>query len=132
VSPRQDCKEKKCALLVTKDDGSADFHIQGFVYAPNARMELYLGGIAGSAFHWGLMLGSFQVGIKGTSPTNPFVELPPNSVGASTSYSVMYLSVWVCPAGASPCNSGPARLTAKVQVTGSPAAVTVLSWSVKR
>lgn len=128
VTTQHVCDRDSCSMFSSNDD--AEFHIQGFVYAPNARIALYLWNSPGRLFNWGLLLGSFSLAVSGTSPIQPFVGLPP--ISGITSYSVMYLSVWMCPAGASPCNSGPARLTAKVQVTGSPAAVTVLSWSVKR
>ena len=130
VSAQTICKLDTCSLFQTSASGKAEFHIQGFTYAPNARIALTFKNSVGQMFSWGLVARSFSLAGTGSTPPDAFVQLPPNSV--STSYSVMYLSVWVCPAGASPCNSGPARLTAKVQVTGSPAAVTVLSWSVKR
>lgn len=115
-------------MFSTDDD--AEFHIQGFAYAPNARIALDVKNSPGQMFNWGLLLGSFSLALNGASPTQPFVELPPNS--GITSYPVMYLSVWVCPAAASSCDrSGPARLTAKVLVAP-PLPVKVLSWSVQR
>ena len=116
-------------MFSTDSSGQAEFHIQGFAYAPNARIVVVLKN--SQMFTWGLLLGSFSLTVNGASPTQPFFELPPNS--GSAPYSVMYLSVWVCPAAASSCDrsSGPARLTAKVQVAP-PAPVKVLSWSVQR
>jgi hypothetical protein len=125
------CSSDPCSMFSTDSSGQAEFHIQGFAYAPNARIALDVKNSSGQMFNWGLLLGSFSLNINGTSPTQPFFELPPNS--GSAPYSVMYLSVWVCPAAASSCDrsSGPARLTAKVQVAP-PAPVKVLSWSVQR
>ena len=116
-------------MFSTDSSGQAEFHIQGFAYAPNARIVVVLKN--SQMFTWGLLLGSFSLTVNGTSPQLPFFELPPNS--GSAPYSVTYLSVWVCPAAASSCDrsSGPARLTAKVQVAP-PAPVKVLSWSVQR
>jgi len=131
VTTQHVCSSDPCSMFSTDSSGQAEFHIQGFAYAPNARIALVLKNSPGQMFTWGLLLGSFSLTVNGTSPTQPFLELPPNS--GSTSYSVMYLSVWVCPAAASSCDrsSGPARLTAKVQVAP-PATVKVLSWSVQR
>jgi hypothetical protein len=128
VSKQDVCDRDSCSMFSSNDD--AEFHIQGFVYAPNARIALYLWNSPGRLFNWGLLLGSFSLAVSGTSPTQPFVELPP--ISGITSYPVSYLSVWVCPAAASSCDrSGPARLTAKVQVAP-PLPVKVLSWSVQR
>jgi hypothetical protein len=81
----------------------------------------------------GLPLGSgtkpfYQSAQSSFTALNAYVSCVPDP-----SYSLMYLSVWVCPAAASSCDrsSGPARLTAKVQVAP-PAPVKVLSWSVQR
>ena len=128
VTAQHICDRDSCSMLSSNDD--VDLHIQGFVYAPNARIALYLWNAPGRLFTWGLMLSSFSLALSGTSPTQPVVELPPDS--GSATYSVMYLSVWVCPATASFCDrSGSAQLTAKVQVVP-PSTVKVLSWSIQR
>lgn len=131
VTTQHVCSSDGCSMFSTDPPGDAEFHIQGFAYAPNARIALNVTNSTGQMFNWGLLLGSFSLDVNGASPTAPFLELPP--VSASSSYSVMYLSVWVCPAAVSSCNpsSGAARLTAKVQVAP-PLPVKVLSWSVQR
>jgi hypothetical protein len=135
VSAQTICQLDTCSLFQTSASGKAEFHIQGFTYAPNARIALTFKNSVGQMFNWGLVARSFSLAGTGSTPPDAFVQLPPNSVGGSASYSVMYLSVWVCAAAASPCDhSGlsPTRLQAKVQVTGTPSVVTVLSWSVQR
>jgi hypothetical protein len=135
VSAQTICTLDTCSLFQTSANGKAEFHIQGFTYAPNARIAITFKNSVGQMFNWGLVLRSFSLADTTATPPYAVVQLPPDSVGVSASYSVMYLSIWVCPQAASPCDhSGlsPARLQAKVQVTGTPLAVTVLSWSVKR
>jgi hypothetical protein len=128
VTTQHVCDRDSCSMFSSNHD--AEFHIQGFVYAPNARIALYLQDSPGRLFTWGLLVGNFSLSNSGASPTQPFVDLPP--ISGTTSYPVIYLSVWVCPAAASSCDrTGPARLTAKVQVAP-PLPVKVLSWSVQR
>jgi hypothetical protein len=131
VTTQRVCSVDACSMLSTDTSGQAEFHIQGFVYAPNARIALVVKNSPGQMFNWGVLLGSFSLTVNGASPTQPFLDVPASD--GSASYSVMYLNVWVCPATASSCDSssGPARLTAKVQ-TAPPATVRVLSWSVQR
>lgn len=134
VSTQAVCKADSCALFGTPNaNGHADFHIQGFTYAPNARIRLTAKNSDGQVFNWGLVLRSFALATNGASPAGGFVQLPANSTGGTTTYSIMYLNVWVCPVSGAACDhSGSPQLRAKVQVTGSPATAKVLSWSVQR
>jgi hypothetical protein len=134
VSAETVCKADSCGLFGTPAaNGHADFHIQGFTYAPNARMLLTAKNSDGQVFNWGLVVRSFSLSTNGASPTGAFIQLPANSTGGTTTYSIMYLKVWVCPASGTACDhSGAPQLRAKVQVTGSPATARVLSWSVQR
>lgn len=85
----------------------------------------------------GLPLGSatmpfYQAAQSNSTALNAYVWCVPDPSTGTPGVSVMYLSVWVCPAAVSSCDrSAPARLTAKVQVAA-PATVTVMSWSVQR
>ena len=134
VTDQTVCKADSCALFGTPNpNGKADFHIQGFTYAPNARIRLTLKNSPGQVFNWGLVLRSFSLTTSGSSPGGSVVQLPANSTGGTTPYSIMILNVWVCPKSGVACDhSGSPQLRAKVQVTGSPATATVLSWSVQR
>jgi Tfp pilus assembly protein PilX len=135
VSAQTVCQADDCVLFGAPNaSGKADFHIQGFTYAPNARIKLTLKNSNGQVFNWGLVLRSFSIATNGASPTGSVVQLPSNSTGGTTTYSIMYLSVWVCPQSGAACDHSPGsqQLTAKVQVTGTPATATVLSWSVQR
>jgi hypothetical protein len=79
------------------------------------------------------VLRSLSLTTNGASPTGSVVQLPADSTGGTTTYSIMYLNVWVCPASATVCDhSGSPQLRAKVQVIGTPATAKVLSWSVQR
>jgi hypothetical protein len=128
------CKTDSCTLFGTPNpNGHADFHIQGFTWAPNARIKLTLKNSPGQVFNWGLVLRSLSLTTNGASPTGSVVQLPADSTGGTTTYSIMYLNVWVCPASATVCDhSGSPQLRAKVQVIGTPATAKVLSWSVQR
>ena len=134
VTAQAVCKADSCALFGTPAaNGHADFHIQGFTYAPNARIKLTAKNSAGQVFNWGLVLRSFALATNGASPTGAFIQLPADTTGGTTTYSIMYLNVWVCPASGTVCDhSGSPQLRAKVQVTGSPRTANVLSWSVQR
>jgi Tfp pilus assembly protein PilX len=128
------CATSSCSLLVTPTAGQADFHIRGFTYAPRSRMDLTLKNSPnGQTFNWGIVLRGLTLNTNGTSPTTPYIQLPPDNSGGVTTYSTMYLRVWTCVATASPCprNVNP-QLSAKVKIIGSPPVVTVLSWSVQR
>ena len=129
------CQADSCTLFGTPAaNGKADFHIQGFTYAPNARIKLTLKNSDGQIFNWGLVLRSLSLTTNGASPTGSVVQLPADSPVGTTTYSIMYLNVWVCPKSGKACDHSPGsqQLTAKVQVTGSPATAKVLSWSVQR
>ena len=109
------------SLFETAVNGQSTFHIQGYVYAPDARVELTFKNqndpaTAGQIFNWGLLLRAFNISVNGSSQDIPFVQLPKESVGivtptpypstaiitpapvtsASTTYSIRYVNVWTC------------------------------------
>ncbi len=109
------------SLFETDSNGKSTFHIQGYVYAPDARVELTFKNqndpaTAGQVFNWGLLLRAFSVSVNGVSPNIPFVQLPKQSVGivqptpypstvtntpapvisVSTTYTIRYVNVWTC------------------------------------
>ncbi len=126
-----------CSMITTPSNGHPEFHLNGLFYAPVASLDITFKNSPGQTFNWGLIAWTFSVDTVGTTIQNPLVELPGGG-GVATSFSVMYVSVWLCAASATPCpttdaggNPLPAQLRAKVQVTGTgqPATVKVLSWN---
>jgi hypothetical protein len=127
------CNSTNTSIFYTDPNGHPELHIDGFIYAPNARIALTLKNSNGQVFNWGLILRSFALSVVGSSPTTPFIQLPKDTTVTTITYSLMYLSVWLCPASAGTCApSGNPRLQAKVQITGTPPVLKVLSWSEQR
>ncbi len=133
------------SLFETQGNGQSTFHIQGYVYAPDARVELTFRNqtdpaTAGQVFNWGLLLRAFNASVNGSSQSIPFVQLPALSVGivtptpypstvvstpapvtsTSTTYTIRYVNVWICTVASLQASGQPAcphasASTAKVQ-----------------
>lgn len=139
VTPQTMCNSTGCSgsLFTTAGNGQSQFYIRGFVYAPNAQIELTLRNSNGQNFNWGVVVRNFSLAVNGSSPTVPFIQLPSPQQGitttttTSTTYTIRYLNVWTCKASSSPCpQTGKPDVRVKVQTNGS--SVKVLSWSVQR
>ena len=110
-------------------NGHLSFSIHGYTYAPAAAMILNYKNSDGQGFAWGLVARTFQIGGNGSGQNHtgvqPFVLVP--SV-QGTSYSIGYITVWMCAASATPCstNSSPS-IVVKFQKTGT--GYKVLSWN---
>jgi len=133
------CSVSSCSgsLINTGSNGQAQFYIKGFVYAPNAPINLNLKNSLGQIFNWGVVVRNFSLSINGSSPTASFIQLPSPNQGitttttTSTAYTIRYINVWTCPAGTSSCpQTGTPNVRVKVQTSGS--TIKVLSWSVQR
>jgi hypothetical protein len=137
VSPQTLCTAAGCtkSLIVTASNGHAQFYVKGFVYAPNALIDLTLKNSLGQLFNWGVIVRNFNLTVNGVSPSAAFIQLPSANQGVTTTttttYTIRYISVWTCVAGASPCpQTGTPNVRVKVQTNGT--SVKVLSWSVQR
>jgi hypothetical protein len=109
------------SMFETNINGASTFHVQGYVYAPDARVELTFKNqtdpaTAGQVFNWGLLLRAFNATVNGSSQSIPFVQLPATSVGivtptpypstvvstpapvasVSATYTIRYVNVWIC------------------------------------
>ncbi|HEY2296175.1 MAG TPA: hypothetical protein VGH43_00490 [Jatrophihabitans sp.] len=107
-------------LITTDPSGQAQLYVRGYVYAPNAQLMMTLKNSIGQLFNWGIVIRNFQLTINGSSPTEPFVQLPKPNTGVgvtvttstpppspttsisqpapvvSTTYSIRYINVWTC------------------------------------
>jgi hypothetical protein len=155
-SPATGCGSS--SLITTDPNGQAIIYIKGYVYAPNAQIIMTLKNSPGQVFNWGVVIRNFRLSVNGSSPNQPFLDLPrPNTgVGVITttstpppyptttvttpppttivSYTIRYVNVWICTV-ASQQQSGqttcPHTGTPNVQarVRVSPnGTLTVLSW----
>jgi hypothetical protein len=116
-----------------------NFFYEGFVYAPQARINIAVNNSTQPFFNFGMIVRSLTLTTTGSATTQPLISLPDNSPGYGTASTFVNLTVYVCP-GASTCDSsGHKELTTRVRVndpTGTPVAgarqITVLSWSNQR
>jgi len=107
-------------MITTDNQGKSTFHIEGYVYAPEARFELtFKNNSSGQVFNWGLLVRAFNITVNGTSCNPscvPFVQLQGNNVGiitptpypstsisipapvssTITQYTIRYINVWTC------------------------------------
>lgn len=126
------------SLIQSNSNGKNSFFVQGFTYAPSARISLTQHtGSADQVFGWGLLLRGLDMTVKGGISSGPFVERHAANEGqvttTTTTSTIRYISVWTCKATDTSCpQTGTPNVRLKVQVTGSPAAAKVLSWSVQR
>jgi Tfp pilus assembly protein PilX len=130
------CSTASCTsgatLISTDTNGQPQFYLKGFVYAPNAPIDIQLKNSYGQVFNWGVVVRDLRLRINGTSPTSPFIKLPKANQGvtttSTTTYSIRYINVWTCIASSSACStSGSPNVRVKVQTLGS--TYKVLSWS---
>lgn len=146
------------SLVQTGSSGQAVIYFKGYIYAPNAQLDLTMKNTTGQVFNWGVVVRDFRFFLNGVSPTDPFLQLPkPNTAvgvvtttststyattstsypapSTSTAYTIRYINVWVCPAAklASDADKCPSDGTPNVQVQvltdSSGQPVKVLSWS---
>lgn len=137
------------SLINDDNNGKSSFFIQGFTYAPSARISLTLHkgkkkdeDSAGQLFGWGLVARSIDMTVTGSTSSAPFIVLRPAAnagtvTTTTTTPTIRYISVWTCKASATSCPQTDARGDAippdvriKVQTSGS--TMKVLSWSVQR
>jgi hypothetical protein len=129
-----------CAVLSTDNSPYSQLYIQGTTYTPKAVLDVYLNNNTSQVFKYGLISRSLLIHSTGSSDlTNPVIELPDDSTGINNTSTVVYLSVYVCPASGSCSVSGNPRLRVKVQIldpTGTLVAgarqIIVQSWSGQR
>jgi hypothetical protein len=121
ISAETMCTASGCgsnSLINTDVQGHAEIYIKGYVYAPNAQVILTLKNSTGQVFNWGIIVRNFRLSVNGSSPVQPFVQLPRPSTGAgiivttttpspyptaslSTPpavpvYTIRYVNVWIC------------------------------------
>jgi hypothetical protein len=128
-------------VISTKSGSKPDFFFQGFVYAPQANINLSVNNASQPFMNFGVVANTLHLGGNPsiTCVGCPFINLPDNSPGFGTTSTIVNLSVYVCP-GASTCSSsGHLQMTARVLIydsTGSPVAgarqMKILSWSQQR
>ncbi|HEV7205254.1 MAG TPA: hypothetical protein VGN18_11630 [Jatrophihabitans sp.] len=120
-----------CTFMTSNGNGHAEIHVNGMVYAPGAWVDATYKNSAGQSFNWGLAVRRFSGDTVGSTPTDPFIELPPDGTFGTTGFSTVYLTVYLCDASTTPCPVGTPALRAKAVIgsTAPPATVTVLSWT---
>ncbi|MDT4891901.1 MAG: hypothetical protein QOE97_936 [Pseudonocardiales bacterium] len=155
------CSSAGCGsntLIATDSSAQAQVYIKGYVYAPNAQVIMSLKNSTGQIFNWGIVVRNFRLSVNGSSPTQPFVQLPKPNTGvgvivttstpppfastsvsspaptAITNYSIRYISVWICPvstlSAAQPtCPTSPSAISLQARVKTNGATLQVLSWN---
>jgi hypothetical protein len=109
-------------ISTTADNNSAQaqIYVKGFVYAPNAQLIMSLKNSPGQVFNWGIVIRNFRLSVNGSSPNQPFVQLPKPNTGVGvkittstpapvpsattiippattvTYYTIRYINVWIC------------------------------------
>lgn len=133
------CPPSGCSgsLIGTGTSKRSQFYIMGMVYAPNAPIALTVQNSLGQLFNWGVVVRKFSLSVKNNSPSAPFIQLPSENPGVTTttstttSYTIRYINVWTCKASADACpQTGAPNVRVKIQTNGS--SVKVLSWSIQR
>lgn len=65
---------------LNNSSGQAVIYFKGYVYAPNAQLDLTLKNSDGQVFNWGVVVRDFRFFVNGASAKPPFLELPsPNT-----------------------------------------------------
>jgi hypothetical protein len=153
------CSASGCgstSLIQTGTSGQAVIYFKGYVYTPNAQLDLTLKNSTAQVFNWGVVVRDFRFFLNGSSPNQAFLQLPkPNTAvgvttststyttasvsqpppSTSTAYTIRYINVWTCLASSLPsdtasCPSG-GQPNVQVRVLTTPAGVPskILSWS---
>ena len=153
------CGTSTLINTVADNNGAqAQLYVRGYVYAPNAQLNMTVKNSVGQLFNWGIVIRNFRLTVNGSTPTAPFVQLPkPNTgIGAtvttstpppypstsisqpapvvSTTYSIRYINVWTCTvsslqsSGQSQCPSG-GTPNVQVRVLTNGSSMQVLSWN---
>lgn len=121
------------SLINTDANGQNSFFIQGYTYAPAARISLTFKNSAGQVFGWGAALRALDLTVNGATTTAPFIAtIPADTAGTvtttTTTYSIRYIEIWTCAAATTACpQTTPPDVRVKVQTNGS--TVKVLAWS---
>jgi hypothetical protein len=131
----------QCAVLSTGTSFAGRFYMQGTTYVPIAPVDLTLNNITSQVFRFGVIARTLWIKETGSvSYTGPVIEIPDNSPGYGPGGTVVYLTVYVCPAS-STCSSSIGRLSLRARVyiydpSGSPSPparqMTVQSWATLR
>ena len=128
-------------LITTKSGSKPEFYFEGFIYAPNADMNLSVNNVAQPFMNFGVVANNLHFGANPSTKcvACAFINLPDNSPGFGTGSTIVDLKVYVCPGSSSCSASGKLQLTARVQVfdpSGTPTIgarqMKILSWSQQR
>lgn len=131
----------ECAVISTSTSYAGSFYIQATTYVPAAVIDLTLNNITQQVLRFGVISRSLFVKETGSiTYSGPVIEVPDDSPGLGPGGTIVYLSVYVCPASAT-CSTSTGKLRLKTRVliydpsgTPSPPArqISIQSWSTQR
>ncbi len=130
----------QCAVVSTSSSYKGSFYIQALAYTPVAVIDLTLSNITQQALRFGVVSRALWAKETGAiNYTGPVIEVPDNSPGYGPGGTIVYLTVYMCPAASSCDTGGKVGLKARVLIfdpsgTPSPPArrITIQSWSMQR